>query len=167
MPERIRAIAANKGQTVHNIVITEQDGRVEVELHIETDAALDLRRAHHEADELEAAVSAELPHIAKITTHIEPAHARQEPLRDVTQSSAELIRIVRGLAGYTPGIVECHDVTVRKAGRDLFLTMHCTFTAGQSVSDVHAASSALEERVRREIPNVARVTTHPEPLEAG
>jgi divalent metal cation (Fe/Co/Zn/Cd) transporter len=71
------------------------------------------------------------------------------------------------MANATPGIVECHDVTVRKSGRELYLTMHCTFTAGQSIRDVHAASSALEERVRREIPNVARVTTHPEPLEPG
>jgi cation diffusion facilitator family transporter len=167
LAERIRAIATNKGQTVHNVVITEPGGRIEVELHVETDGTLELRRAHDQADELEAAVSAELPHIAKITTHIEPAHARQEPLRDVTKSSASLIQAVRKMAQETPGIVECHDVMVRKSGRDLFLTMHCTFTAGQSIRDVHAASSALEERVRREIPNVARVTTHPEPLEPG
>ncbi|HVP13837.1 MAG TPA: cation-efflux pump [Phycisphaerae bacterium] len=166
LTERIRAIAANQGQTVHNIVITEQNGRIEVELHIETDGTRDLRRAHDEAHQLEASVSAELPSIAKITTHIEPAHARQEPMRDVTEASAGLIRKVRNMARETRGIVECHDVTVRKSGRDLFLTMHCTFAAGQSIQDVHAASSALEERVRREIPNVARVTTHPEPLGA-
>jgi cation diffusion facilitator family transporter len=167
LTERIRAIAANMGQTVHNVVITEPRGGIEVELHIETDGELDLRRAHDQAHELEAAVIAELPQVRKITTHIEPAHVRPDPMRDVTKASGELIRKVRSMAQETRGIVECHDVTVRKSGRELFLTMHCTFTAGQSIHDVHAASSALEERVRREIDNVARVTTHPEPLETG
>jgi divalent metal cation (Fe/Co/Zn/Cd) transporter len=149
------------------VVITESGDGIEVELHVEKDGELDLRRAHEEADELETAVKAELPNIGKITTHIEPARARREPLRDVTESSAELIRVVREMARETKGIVECHDVTVRKTGGDLFLTMHCTFGAGQSIQEVHAASSALEQRVRERIPNVARVTTHPEPLELG
>ena len=165
--DRIRAIAVNLGRRVHNVVLTKPGGRIEVELHIETEATMDLRRAHEQAHELEAAVYKELPEIAKITTHIEPAHPPQEALRDVTKSSEELIRNVRQMAGATSGIVECHDVTVCKAGRELYLTMHCTFAAGQSILDVHAASSALEERVRREIPHVARVTTHPEPLEPG
>lgn len=165
LAERIRAVAANCGQTVHNVAITDEGGRTEVELHVEAEEDLDLGLAHRRADELEAAVIAELPHIARITTHIEPLRAGREPLRDVTDRSNELIGLVRRIAQGAPGVVDCHDVIVRKAGAEVFLTMHCTFAAGQSVRQVHDAASALERRLRQAIPHLARVTTHPEPVD--
>jgi cation diffusion facilitator family transporter len=165
LPERVRAVASNHGQTVHNVVISEQAGRIEMELHLEADENMDLHQAHEQAQRLEDALSVELPHVAKITTHIEPAHQCREAMQDVTATSARLLDRVRRIARAVPGIVECHDITVRKAGAKIFLTMHCSFAAGQSIRDVHAASSLLEERLRRQIPNLARVTTHPEPME--
>jgi cation diffusion facilitator family transporter len=165
--DRIRVIAANRGQTVHNVFITEEDGRIEAELHLEMPEDLELCQAHEQAHALEAAVGAELPDIARITTHIEPARHERAPLHDVTAGSEELIRTVRRIAKATPGFVECHDIAVRKAQGEIFLTMHCTFAAGQTVREVHAASSALEEHLRRRIPNLVRVTTHPEPAGEG
>jgi cation diffusion facilitator family transporter len=163
LPERIRAIAANAGQTVHNILVSEEAGRTCVELHLETDAGLALRQAHEDAHRLEAAIHAELPDIAEITTHIEPHRDQPESRRDVTETSAELLRRVHRIAAATPGIVECHDVTVRRAGKEISLTMHCTFAPGLSVRRVHEISTNLEQHLRATVPNLARVTTHPEP----
>jgi divalent metal cation (Fe/Co/Zn/Cd) transporter len=163
LAERIRAIARNEGQTVHNLLISEEDGRVYVELHLEADEALDLRAAHDRADRLEAALRAELPSVAEITTHIEPHRARAEPLRDVTSGSTRIITRVRGIVAATPGIQECHDVVLRRAGEEMFLAMHCTFARGLSIGQVHEISTRLEERLRGAIPHLVRVTTHPEP----
>jgi divalent metal cation (Fe/Co/Zn/Cd) transporter len=189
LTERIRAVAANEGQTVHNIRVysereapasaspgpgalagaarSEEGGRLHVELHVEADENLDLRQAHERADRLEAAIRAELPSVARITTHIEPHRERREPLQDVSGSSEDLVRRVRALVAGTAGIVECHEVTVRRTGRDVFLTMHCTFAAGLSIRDVHEISTGLEERLRGAIPDLVRVTTHPEPSAEG
>ena len=41
--------------------------------------------------------------------------------------------------------------------------MHCTFAAGKTIRDVHDISTQLEQRLRAAIPNLARITTHPEP----
>ncbi len=164
LSEQVRAIAGRRGQTVHHVCVTEQNGQFHVELHVEADETLDLQQAHKQADELEATVVAELPRVAKITTHIEPYRDRQEPLRDVTTSSAHLLDVVRRHVSRTPGIVDCHDVAVRRAGQDTFLSMHCTFAPGLSVRDVHDISNRLEQRLRQAIPHLARVTTHPEPM---
>ncbi len=164
LSEQVRAIAGRCGQTVHHVCVTEQNGQLHVELHVEADETLDLQQAHQQADELEATVAAELPRVAKITTHIEPYRDRQEPLRDVTTSSAHLLDVVRRHVSRTPGIVDCHDVAVRRAGQDTFLSMHCTFAPGLSVRDVHDISNRLEQRLRQAIPHLARVTTHPEPM---
>jgi divalent metal cation (Fe/Co/Zn/Cd) transporter len=163
LAERIRAIARNEGQTVHNLLISEENGRVYVELHLEADEAMELRAAHDRADRLEAALRAELPSVAGITTHIEPHRARPEPLRDVTSGSAGLVKRIRRIVAATPGIQECHDVVLRRAGEEMFLAMHCTFARGLSIKEVHEISTRLEERLRAAIPHLVRVTTHPEP----
>ncbi len=163
LPQRIHEIAINEGQTVHNVLVSEEDGRIYVEMHVEADANLDLRQAHERADRLEAAIIAELPGVTGITTHIEPHHGRKEPLRDVTGTSTGVIARVRRIVADTPGIVECHDVSLRRAGQEMFLAMHCTFAPGLSVQDVHEMSTHMEQRLRAEIPNLVRVTTHPEP----
>lgn len=164
LAERIRAIAVNAGHTVHNVLVSEEAGRLHVELHLETDADLELREAHDQADRLEATISAELPGVTSVTTHIEPHRDGPQRRPDVTAGSAALLQEVRRIVDQTPGVVACHDLTVRRAGRDVFLTMHCTFAAGLAVRDVHEISTRLENRLRAAIPNLVRVTTHAEPV---
>ena len=163
LTERIRAIAVNAGQTVHNIQISQDGDRLYVELHVEVDEHLELRQAHENADRLEAAIVAELPHVAAVTTHIEPARAQHESSADVSESSPALVRRVRGIVAKTPGVDECHEVTVRRAADDISLTMHCTFAPGLTIREVHEISTRLEQRLRAAIPHLVRVTTHPEP----
>jgi cation diffusion facilitator family transporter len=163
--ERIRAIAANCGQRVHNITVTEDQGRIGLEMHVETNEDMDLHQAHKQADRLEEALRGDIPNLFAITTHIEPLRESSKTAHDVTAASAALVERIKRTALATPGIVECHDVVVRRSERRLHLTMHCSFAAGSSISDVHAVSSELEQRLRREIPDLDRVTTHPEPLE--
>jgi cation diffusion facilitator family transporter len=165
--ERIRAIAVNEGQTVHNVLVSADGDRSYIELHVEMDERLDLQEAHRRVDRLEAALMAGLPGVTGITTHIEPHRGPHEPLQDVTDTSTGLIRHVRQMVAQTPGIVECHDVAVRRAGHETFLALHCTFAAGLSIREVHAISTQLEERLRAAIPHLARVTTHAEPGGAG
>jgi cation diffusion facilitator family transporter len=163
--DRIRAIAANREQTVHNILISGEGERLYVELHVEEDPQLSLRAAHDKVEELESAIRRDLPEVRHITSHIEPLREAQERLRDITAQSAELIAHVRRVAAATPGITECHDVTVRQGERGIFLALHCKLADALSVQDVHHISSRLEDRLRGVIPRLVRVTTHPEPAE--
>ncbi len=167
LAERIRAIAASAGRPAHNILVAEDAGRVRVELHLEVDERLDLRQAHEEAHRLEGMILAELPQITQMTTHIEPHQDERTIHGDVTEFSTDLVQRVQQLAAATPGIVDCHDVTARHSGAGVSLTMHCTFAPGLSVRRVHEISSELEQHLRAAIPNLARVTTHPEPVEGG
>ena len=162
--DRIRVLAANAGQAVHNVWVSEEGGRLYVELHLEVDADLELRFAHDAAHQLEDAINADLPLLAGITIHIEPHRDRQAPLRDVTDVSADLIRKVRRAALATAGIVACEKVAVRRAGQDVFLALQCTFDAALSVGQVHDISTGLENRLRKTIPHLVRVTTHAEPV---
>jgi len=163
VPERIRTIAGNLGQTVHNILVHEERGQIYADLHMEVDEDMDIRQAHDLATGLEAAVRADMPGITSLNIHIESRQQRREELRNVTRFSAELIEKVRKIASTTPGIVECHEVTVRRSGSQIYLAMHCTFEDTLSIRTVHDISTDLEDRLHAEIPNLGRVLIHPEP----
>jgi cation diffusion facilitator family transporter len=164
LPERIRAIAVNEGQTVHNIQVSKDGDRLYIELHVEVDEHLPLGQAHENVDRLEAAIIAEMPDVAAVTTHIEPTRAHHEPQQDVSEISRALVRRVRRIVAEMPGVDACHEVTVRRSGEDIFLTMHCTFAPRLSVGEVHEISTRLERRLRAAIPHLERVTTHAEPI---
>ncbi len=161
--QRVRAIAADLGVSVHSLLAYEEGGRPFLDLHMEVDEEMPIERAHDLASRLEERVQKELPHLAGITTHIE-AWRPEAPIHSVLDNSEPVAAIVRGLVAETPGIVECHDVALRRVGAGLFLTMHCSFEPELTVHQVHDISSAFEERLRAAIPGLIRVTTHPEPI---
>ncbi len=163
--QRIYTIAANHGQTVHNILLAEEGDRLCAELHLEMDEHILLKDAHAAASRLEQTIHSEIPRIAEVTTHIEPHQPPRELIQDLGADSDSLIRQVHRVVEQTSGIVECHNVTVRRAGHEIFLTMHCTFDSDISVRQMHDISSRLEFSLRKTIPHLARVTTHPEPPE--
>ncbi len=43
------------------------------------------------------------------------------------------------------------------------ISCHCTLPDDRSMADVHALITALEDRVKAEMPQIARVFIHPEP----
>ncbi|MEW6252493.1 MAG: cation diffusion facilitator family transporter [Planctomycetota bacterium] len=161
---RIHAIAANVGQTVHNVLVCGEGDRLYLDLHVEEDPQADLRDAHARVDALEDVIRRDLPQVARITTHIEP-HRAPRVLRDVTAESPALVERVRRVAAQTPGIITCREVTVRRDERGVFLALDCVFAEGLAVAEVHRISEDLETRLRVAVPRLVRITTHPEPPE--
>ncbi|HEY3413049.1 MAG TPA: cation diffusion facilitator family transporter [Armatimonadota bacterium] len=162
--ERIRDVAAGLGQTVHNVVLWEHSGKTHVDLHAELPDGMELGDAHDVADAMEQAIHEALPDVSSVTIHIEPREDRQGVTEDITAHSKSVISRVEAAAAAVGGVLECHDVSVLKTAQGHRVAMHCVFDASLSVSEVHRISSQLEERVQRTVPNVIRVTTHPEPL---
>ncbi|MCG3137868.1 MAG: Ferrous-iron efflux pump FieF [Phycisphaerae bacterium] len=163
--QRLHSLAGNQGHAVHNVLVSERGRELYLEWHVEMDEQLTLREAHRRADQLEAAVQQELPTITAIMTHIEPPRHDRRPLENITAAAGPLIDRVRRIVRQTTEILEAHDITVHQAGDQLYLAMHCTFDPQLSVRHVHDLCSTLEDRLRHEIPALARITTHPEPAE--
>lgn len=69
--EAVRAVPGVRG--VHNIRTRGGDGLVWVDLHIQVDPELTVRRAHDIASEVARAVEAAIGQAADVTVHVEPA----------------------------------------------------------------------------------------------
>jgi divalent metal cation (Fe/Co/Zn/Cd) transporter len=60
-----------------------------------------------------------------------------------------------------------HQITLRRIGRELSLTFHCTVDAQTSLAAAHALTERIEGDLRREIADLGRVVIHVEPPEKG
>lgn len=161
--DRILAIALAEPLVMeaHDITIFEQDGSVNVSLHLKFSDELDLREAAQIADRVEAAIC-ERPRVASVQTHLEPLErtltARAADVSADIHAKREIERLVRERIGSEPQRVKLLSTD---AGRVVFLTLDVD--PNESLTAAHRLASELEEELRQRIPDIADVVIRTEP----
>ncbi len=142
---------------IHNLAVLDVDGRIEVSLHVKLPGELPLDRAHEIAEEVEAAIRAQVPEVQSVQTHLEPL-AETASGEEVDVDLRVIESAVRAETGAAPRELRC----VRTDdGLVVFLTLGL---GGEgSLADAHGQASAIEERVREAVPAVTDVVVHTEP----
>jgi cation diffusion facilitator family transporter len=158
---RERALAAALGvshvREIHNLAVLDMSGGIEISLHVKLPGGMSLGQAHGIAEQVERAILDAVPEAAAVRTHLEPwkePAAAEEA--DIDQAAIE--SAVREETGSTPRelrFVRTDDGIVA------FLTV--AVEGRESLTDAHVRASALEERVRRAVPEIADVVVHTEP----
>jgi cation diffusion facilitator family transporter len=191
--DRIRAVAARRNLTIHEISVQQIDAGLHIEQHLEVDETMPLLDAHELVTDLEAEMRSEVPAIASILTHIE-----SEPATIERPASLEIDRDLelrlRRVASTFPEILDIHDVFVTRRGprplqlgrtvslsasadedpisptgnlqpatNHLQVTCHCTLPDNLPMAQVHAVITALEGAFKLDAPLVDRLLIHPEP----
>ncbi|MDX6566665.1 MAG: hypothetical protein QOE10_2327 [Gaiellales bacterium] len=152
------AVGVPRVREVHNLSLVDVDGRTELSLHVKLPGDLPLDEAHQIAEQLEAAICAAVPEIAGVQTHLEPL-AEASEAREVESEDADAVRqIVREATGGEPRELRFLRTT---GGLVAFLTLG--LEGGTSLAAAHARASEIEERIRRERPEIADVIVHTEP----
>ena len=166
--DRVRAVAAARNLTIHDVTLQQQGDHLRLEQHLEVDERMPLRKAHDLVTQFEAEVRREVPEISSILTHIESEPATIETPASLEQDRQLEIRL-RRVAATIPGVLDIHDVTVtrvhtnRADSNTVQVTCHCTLADDAAMADVHAAITQLESAFKREEPDVSRLLIHPEP----
>ncbi|UCC77670.1 MAG: cation-efflux pump [Anaerolineales bacterium] len=159
---KVKQAASGADATIHHVNTYEVDGRYSVGLHIEVPDGLTLGEAHARASLLEASIRAQIPEIAEISTHIEPAqgaHAVYEGPWD----NGHIEQTVRQLARSVPGVHDCHDIRALRAEGKLLLSLRCELDAELPITEAHDIATRIEERLKGQGSGVERVFVHVEP----
>jgi divalent metal cation (Fe/Co/Zn/Cd) transporter len=143
---------------VHNIALVDVGGHTELSLHVKLPGDLSLDEAHNVAEELEAAICAAVPEISGVQTHLEPLTETSEAREVEADGAAVVRRIVRDATGADPRELRFLRTST---GLVAFLTLGLAGTS--SLDAAHARASEIEERIRRERPDIADVIVHTEP----
>ena len=152
------AVGVPRVREVHNLALVDVNGRTELSLHVKLPGSLPLDEAHDVAEELESAIRAAVPEISGVQTHLEPL-ADVSAAQEVEAGQAAVVRrIVRDAVGTEPRELRFLQ---SEGGLVAFLTL--TLPGGTTLDEAHARASEIEERVRRERPEIADVIVHTEP----
>jgi cation diffusion facilitator family transporter len=163
--ERIRSETSHfeSIHSVHNILITEEDCRFEVDLHVEVDSALPLEKAHGICTELEAHILNLDPRIDKVVSHIEPANVPTVVTQMVEEDAEVILRSVKGIADSIPEVKACRDLSLKRLNGRLKLNLCCQFDKDLSVREVHSVVEHLESVVKAKHPSIETIYVHTEP----
>jgi len=158
--ERVHAAAVGvpRVREVHNIALVDVGGRTELSLHVKLPGELPLEEAHEVAEALETAIKREIPQIAGVQTHLEPLAEALEAREVAADGEAVVRRVVQEETGQAPRELRFLRTD---AGLVAFLTLGLEGTS--RLDDAHARASEIEERIRRERPDIADVIVHTEP----
>jgi len=160
--DRIRAVATRHNLNVHDITVQDFAGQLHVEQHVELDERLTLKTAHDQVTELEADMRHDVPEIAAILTHIESEPATIEKPEELVRD-ADLERQLKAVATEFPDILDVHEFIITRVRGRLYVSCHCTFPDGLSLTRVHDIQTDLEIRFKQAAPELFRVLIHPEP----
>ena len=152
------AIAVPSVREVHNIALVDVDGRTELSLHVKLPGDLALHEAHGIAEQLEAAIRRAVPEIEGVQTHLEPLTEASTGREVSAEAEKAVQRVVRDATGAAPRELRFLRT---EGGLVAFLTLGLDGSA--TLDEAHRRASEIEERIRRERPDVADVIVHTEP----
>ncbi len=108
-------------------------------------------QGHAAADQVEDAVERVLPE-TDVVVHVEPTQLE------------ELGERAHAAAAKVAGVREIHNVAILDAGDRTVVSLHLKLPGNLPLSEAHEVASAVEAAIRAELPGVAEVQTHLEPL---
>ncbi len=142
---------------VHNVTVLQVGNELEISLHLKLPGALPLDEAHEIAERVERSIREAVPEATRVQTHIEPL-AEASAGAEVERDRAAIERLVEDETGRPPRelrFLTSPDGTV----------VHLTLPVDGStpLAEAHAQASRVEERIRREQPEIDEVIVHTEP----
>jgi cation diffusion facilitator family transporter len=160
---RERAHAAALGvrtvREIHNVSVLNVDGATEISLHLKLPGELPLEEAHALASEVERAIVDAVPEVDSVQTHLEPLGEEVEVSEAASAGAVAVItRVVADICGHPPRELRLLQMD---EGLVAFLTIGLDPSA--TLAEAHARASEIEERIRRERPEMADVHVHTEP----
>lgn len=164
--ENVERVARRLGLPVHHIGAYSSSHRFNVSLHLEVDPSLSLEQAHALATRLEDELRHEIPNLARVDSHIEPASREVLPAEEEARARAMVQTALQELSEQISIIREVHDVQVRQNGSKLVVSLHCTLDGTVPIGEAHHLGDEIAEGLKRQVPNIESVLVHTEPHES-
>jgi cation diffusion facilitator family transporter len=162
---RERALAAAQRvprvREIHNLTVLRVGPATEVSLHLKLPGDLPLEEAHEVATEVERAIVDSVPEVDAVQTHLEPlaeAGEGRSVEEDAAADRALVERIVREATGGPP-----RELRFLRTDDGLLAYLTLCLDPGTPLADAHAHASEIEERIRKERPEISDVIVHTEP----
>lgn len=147
---------------VHNVSVLDVGDSTEVTLHLKLPGSLPLAAAHELAEAVEREILRDVPEVDAVQTHLEPlsepAPVSAVPDGVLESHSGAVREIVRATTGEEP-----RELRFLVTDRGLVALLTLGMAPERALAEAHARASEVEERIRREHPEILEVIVHTEP----
>ena len=126
-----------------------------VEATLKVPDYISLEEAHGTSAKIESNIRAALGK-AEITFHIEPKGTKRMPTE----------KLIEKLATEQQAVKEVHEVSIAYTKGKLYVTLHAQVDPRMSIEEAHEIAETIENKVDRNLKNVANITVHVEPFSA-
>ena len=162
--DKVRMIAVDLGfPEPHGLRVYTVDGAYQIEFHLEHEKGKTLEQAHQLASLIEGEIKSKIPDTSRVTIHLEEHHDEEIESIGAPATAAPIRQEIERFVLEDPGVTRCAEIVLLTEGDVLSLSLTCEFDRKRMLEDVHAAVSALENRLRGRFKNLGRITIHPEP----
>jgi divalent metal cation (Fe/Co/Zn/Cd) transporter len=141
----------------------EMAGHVKVDLDLEVDPHLTLEAAHDQATNLESEIKEKVPEVKEVTIHLEPLPQEVEVTGGSAASQRAIEEKLLEIAHKTLGVLDCHSIEARQAGKAVIVSLHCTLDPDLPVAQAHDITERLKASFRQAFPQIMKVNIHAEP----
>lgn len=157
--ERVRAAAMTVSHVreLHNLTLIDTQEGIEASLHLKLPSELPLAEAHAIAEQVESAIRLAAPEIRAVQTHLEPL-AERAPGRRLAHDPTEVERAVVAITGRSP-----REVRTLSTDEGLVVLVTLALDAQATLTDAHDEATAVSQRIREALPDIADVVVHTEP----
>jgi cation diffusion facilitator family transporter len=164
---RTEAAKLEEIKNVHNIEISELNGSIQVDLHIELEGTMSVAMAHDIATKLENNIMRSDDRIISVFSHIEPANGRTCHIDPSPIGDRELIDSIGRVVEEHPKVRRLRYMTVNRTEVGWRVNLCCIFDSQMNVSEMHDAVTHLENQILSEHRDVYEVIIHVEPWYEG
>ena len=164
--ERVHAVAAGLDviRDLHNVTVErERDGSLHLSMHVKLPGTMRLNEAAAASAELERRLREEFPGVVRVDVHLEPLEPEVITGADVTGVRPDLAEEICRVVETHPEVGACRDVELSKRSDELVAYVVAELPGAVTLEHAHEVETALEERVRRQLPELSEVVARVAP----
>jgi cation diffusion facilitator family transporter len=151
------ALAVAGVREVHNVTVLHVGPELQISLHLKLPGDLPLDDAHELAERVERSILDAVPEAAVVQTHLEPL-AEATFAAETERDRAAIVHIVEDETGRPP-----RELRFLTSPEGLVAHLTLAVDGATALADAHAQASRVEERIRREHPELGEIIVHTEP----
>ena len=151
------ALAVTGVREVHNVTVLRVGVELHISLHLKLPGELPLDDAHELAERVERSIQEAVPEAAAVQTHLEPL-AEAAAAAEIERDRAAIVRIVESETGRPP-----RELRFLTSPEGVVAHLTLAVEGATALADAHAQASRVEERIRREQPDLGEIIVHTEP----
>lgn len=160
----IHQTAARVNLGVHGIRIYNVMGDLSAEMHVEVNDGLTLEQAHNQVTEFENALHKAALSLSRVITHIEPVGDATAERQAAAVDEEQVRQVLREMSERNELPCDPVEVNILSVSDEIVVSFLCTLNKDIPISDAHALTEQIEQRLRSRLPRLGRVVIHLEPI---